>query len=57
MSVFQKIKGKLDASWYCQDIKTKLLKRDKLYKKWKNFPSETNLVDLTNTGKEIDKTS
>ncbi len=35
--------------------KTKLLKRDKLYKKWKFFHSETNLVDLTNTGKEIKK--
>ncbi len=25
------------------------------YTKWKFFPSETNLVDLTNTGKEIKK--
>ncbi len=47
--------GKLDASFCCQDIKTKLLKRNKLYKKWKFFPSETNLLDLTKTAKEIKK--
>ncbi len=45
--------GKLDASWCCQEIKNKLLKRYKLYKRWKKFHSKTNLVDLTNTGKEI----
>ncbi len=37
------------------DKKNKLLKRYKLYKRWKNFHSKTNLVDLTNTGKGMKK--
>ncbi len=58
MSVFQTkyIKnGKLYASWCCQEIKNKLLKRYKLYKRQIFFHSKTNLVDLTNHGKEIKK--
>ncbi len=43
------------ASWFCHDIK--ILNKDKLYKKWKNLPSETNLIASVNIKKEIDKTS
>ncbi len=45
--------GQPDPSWFCHDIKIKILNKDKLYKKWKRLSSETNFIALANIKKEI----
>ncbi len=47
--------GQPDQSWFCHDIKIKILNKDKLYKKWKRLSSKTNFISLANIKKEIKK--